>query len=229
MLADALRFVPYCDAHKSVWSPPFTQIILEAASQVDSLWKATRKHCDPSADTDRLIITDHHREFGSLVATQRVVFFGCDPAIDVCPFEPWQQPNYQPLDWWTAYNKLKHDRFSSQTYATLNNAVSAVAALLLAVIYCGECDTALIAADLLDTTNQQFNPQAYSTTTLLRDVRANGHAKIETKLFAHPIGVFNNDDTTRPWAYFLTDSPRFGLWWALNGNRFMKPAPPATP
>jgi len=40
-LAEALRFVPYCDQHRDVWSSHFAEVILEAGSQVDSVWKAT--------------------------------------------------------------------------------------------------------------------------------------------------------------------------------------------
>jgi len=55
-LQEALRHVPYCDEHCSVWSPAFTRIILDAASQVDSLLKATTKLLDPSSASDQLTI-----------------------------------------------------------------------------------------------------------------------------------------------------------------------------
>lgn len=46
-LHEALRYIPYCDEHRSVWSPTFARIILDAASQVDSLWKATANWLTP--------------------------------------------------------------------------------------------------------------------------------------------------------------------------------------
>lgn len=45
------------------------------------------------------------------------------------PFEAWAQPN-QPLDWYQAYNKSKHDRQDNFRYANLKNLLQAVSGLL---------------------------------------------------------------------------------------------------
>lgn len=223
-LYQALRFVPYCNEHFDVWSPQFTGIILDAASQIDSLWKATASINVPSSSSDKLNITDHYNRFGGLVARQNIVFFGGASPVTICPFHVWQNGTFSSPDWWASYNKLKHDRFSHQAEARLDHAVNAVGALLLAVIYSGSCDVALISARLLDPASS--NPWAFTNTGLLRDVRFECRAIIETKLFTHPLGVFGVDDCHLS-NYWMSASPRFNSWWALNADKFTKPL--ATP
>ncbi len=206
-LVSVLRHIPYCDAHKAVWSPALAQIILEAASQVDSIWKAVTA---AGGNNDRLTITNHFEAFGKLVAKQRVVFFGGISPIDICPFDGWESPGYTPLRWWTAYTQLKHDRFSNQSDATLESALDATAALLLAIIYSGACDLAFIAATLLDTDGH--NPWAYTNTGLIRDIKFECRAKIETATFAHPLGIFQAADCNLS-NYWYCKSQRFAIWW----------------
>jgi len=218
MLQEAVRYVPFCDEHRSVWSSHFARVILEAASQVDSVWKATAKIVDPT--TDRLTLKDHFDRFGTLVARQGAVFFcGTSPCI-IRPFSVWHKSNFSPPAWWDAYNKLKHDRFANQTEATLDHAVNTVAALLLAIIYSGSCDLALISASLLDPSSS--NPWAFTKTGLLRDVTFECRAKLETKMFAHPLGIFGVDNCNLS-GYWMSASTRFNIWWALNEDQFRSP------
>lgn len=211
-LQEALPFVPFCDEHLPVWSSRFTRIILEAASQVDSVWKAT-------VNSDKeLNIKHHYNTFGKLVAGQKVVFFGGATPYLVHPFEEWLDPEWlnrcgsKRIPWWKAYTDLKHDRFANQKEATLKHAVSSVAALLLAIIYSGSCDVALLSAKLLGVSS--YNPWAFTDTGLIRDISGECTAKVETRLFAHPLGVFDSDERYLR-KYWVSDSPRFDLWWTL--------------
>jgi hypothetical protein len=221
-LQEALLHVPYCDEHRDVSSPTFTQIILDAASQVDSVWKATAHLLSPSSASDRTNIRDHFDQFGSLVAKQQAVFFGGAAPCMIHPFQGWQS-GYTPLAWWEAYNALKHDRFSNQTEGKLDHAVNAVAALFLSVVYTGSCDLAIISAMLLDPSD--CNPWAFTDTGLIRDIRFACHAKVETKLFAHPLGIFGVDNCNLS-NHWMSRSPRFNIWWALNAKNYTKPLPP---
>ena len=219
-LQEALRFVPFCDEHRNVWSSHFTRIILDAASQVDSVWKATAKISAPATSSDRLTIKDHYDRFGGLVARQNLLFFGGQPPCIIRPFSDWLNSSFPSPAWWDAYNKLKHDRFANQTEGTLEHAVNAVGALLLAIIYSGSCDLALISATLLDSSAN--NPWAFTETGLLRDVTVDCQAKLETKLFAHPLGVCGVDDC-KVSDYWMSASPRFNIWCVLNADQFTRP------
>ena len=220
MLQEALRYVPYCSEHRCVWSSHFARIILDAASQVDSIWKATAKIIAPATASDKLTLKDHFDRFGTLVARQQVVFFSGESPCTISPFNGWRDSGFSSPAWWDAYNRLKHDRFSNQTEATLDHAVNAAAALLLAIIYSGSCDLALISAALLDPSSS--NPWAFTNTGLLRDVTFDCQAKLETKLFAHPLGVCGVDDCNLS-NYWRSASSRFNAWWALSADRFTRP------
>jgi hypothetical protein len=219
MLSDALRFVPFAKEHRKVWSAPFATIILESASQLDSLWCSSSTLDGIAPAGKNFQITDHFKNYGPLVAKQGVVFFGGSSPRVIRPFSIWENATFKSTSWWNAYNKLKHDRFANQELATLRHAVRSVAALLLAVIYCGKCDTAIVSNSLLDTSD--YNPRACTTTGLIRDISFEYWSKIETQLFAHPVGIFGADTCNLSGNWRSNRSPRFWTWWALNHGRFV--------
>jgi len=143
------------------------------------------------------------------------VFFGNESPSLITPFADWPNATeFAAPAWWQAYTALKHDRFSNQSQGTLEHAVNSVAALLLAIVYSGQCDLAIVTASLLDTGD--YNPWAYSD--LIRDIPNEIHPKVETKLFAHPVGVFGKECTlSHDWR---GNSVRFNAWWALNSKKF---------
>ena len=216
MLQEALRYVPYCIEHHDVWSSHFTTIILEAASQADSIWKATAKIDTPDSASDKLTLKDHFDRYGHLVSKQHVVFFGGPQPRIISPFTAWDGPFIAP-GWWDAYNSLKHDRYSNQKEATLRDAINAVAALLLTLIYSGKCDLALMSAGLLR--ESSHNPWAHTETGLLRDVTFDCRCLLETKLFAHPLGVFGTAECNLS-GYWDEGSLRYQVWWAQNSHQF---------
>jgi hypothetical protein len=226
MLTEVLRFVPYCDEHKQVWSYHLARIILDASSQLDSLWKAAAVLQDPGAASDRLTIIDHFNRNRDLLSRQQVVFFAGSNPCTLWPFSSWQSAEYISPPWWTAYNNLKHDRLANQTDATLENAANAVGALLLGIVYCGACDVAIVSAELVSTTDH--NLWAYTESGLIRDVHFEARATVETRLFAHPLGVFGAVvcNLSPHWG---GRSPRFNFWWALNSSNYTRPLPPQHP
>ena len=56
------------------------------------------------------------------------------------PFAAWDNlpsytaSSYVALDWWMAYNALKHDRLANRTQATMRQAAQALAALFIAIV-----------------------------------------------------------------------------------------------
>jgi len=156
-----------------------------------------------------------------LLANQQAVFFGGANPSAVSPFQSWQN-GYSRLGWWQAYNELKHDRFSHQKQGTLEHAVNALAALFLTIIHSGTCDVALISAMLLDPSSS--NPWAFTETGLLRDVKCECRAKLETKLYAHPLGIFGLDNCNLS-NHWMSGSARFNIWWALNAKNYTSSNP----
>ncbi|WP_339748382.1 hypothetical protein [uncultured Rubinisphaera sp.] len=219
------KFVPYCPEHINVWSPQFAQIIMDCASQIDSLWKAVEQTQTPPSSNKKLTIQDHWVRYRSLVATQKVIFFGGPNPAVIEPFLAWNDLSFRSPDWWQAYNKLKHDRFSNQTSATMSHALHAVAGLLLAIVYSGACDLALISTQLLDTSKNGYNPWAFTDTGLLRDLPYECRSIIDTRIFAHPLGVFGGSDCNLS-HWWDSHSTRFNIWWALNSDNYTTINPP---
>jgi hypothetical protein len=212
MLADALRVVPYCDAHRDVWSPRFTTIILESCSQLDSLLKA-QAHLTPAlvGNRTRFNIGDYQNWFGADLAVQRAVFFDADPAKLVQPFSVWD-PNLlitlTSPPWWSAYNKLKHSRLEYHTEATQRHAVDALAGLFVAILRSEICDSAIINHGWLRT----FLKPSILFRWPLRSFLHGQCAVAETTLFAHPFGMWPNDGRSyRRWEGQC--SYRFSRWY----------------
>jgi len=224
----ATKFVPYCPDRLDVWSPQFAQIILDCASQIDSLWKAVEQTRNPSSSTEKRTIKDHWACYRTLVGPQKVIFFGGPNPAVVEPFSDWNGSSFRSPPWWQAYNKLKHDRFSNQEQATMSHAMHSVAGLMLAIVYSGMCDLALISAQMLDTSKNGYNPWAFTDTGLLRDVPFTCRTIIDSRLFAHPLGIFGVSDCNMS-NWWDSNSTRFNIWWALNAeNHTVKHPPPAT-
>ena len=50
------------------------------------------------------------------------------------PFTAWSSPSFVTLDWWKAYNAVKHDRLANRTRATMRYAAQALAAVLVNIV-----------------------------------------------------------------------------------------------
>src|SRR3984957_20353670 len=103
MLAESEPFVPYRAEHFGVWSPRFTTIIMEAASQAESLWRATLIHRAPASQRaqlakKRMTVDNYRREFKQEFVPQWAVYFGgADPEV-IRPFEHWNGSGGE--QWW---------------------------------------------------------------------------------------------------------------------------------
>ena len=186
MLVDVVNVVPYCDGHRDVWSPVLVTIILEACSQLDSLWKYDAKQSS-YVTKDRLSIRDYFVYYGEYMAPKWLVFYGEVPE-KIQPFESWgkipSSADYQELEWWAAYNKVKHNRLKNRTSATLKHAVYALAGLFTAILRCELCRSAIEQADWLlgDGYNLKASLGEDSPSTKLKYITA------ESKLFTYPVG-----------------------------------------
>ncbi len=148
-LSDFLRFVPYCAEHETVWSPRLASIILEACSQLDSLWQYQAK-LSSFVPKERLTIGHYFSYYGERMGSKWLLFYGESSEV-IHPYIPWdtaknytrdEYPKHE-LEWWKAYNKLKHNRFLNQSEAQLKYAVLSVAGLFMAILACESCREAV--------------------------------------------------------------------------------------
>jgi len=214
ILEEVLAVVPFCEEHGAVWSPRLTTVLLEAGSQIDSLWRfeAEEERIPKRVRNGREIewnIEDVFACFGSELAMKWIVFFGSQHPMRIAPFANWQsRTDYKPIDWWKAYTALKHDRLGNHSRATLAAAVDAMAGLFLAIARCGYCDEYMLEANWVtcstfghddDVKLDEFPPQNY--------------AVIETRLFAYPLGLWQGTANVCPDWHDRNASYRFRLWF----------------
>jgi hypothetical protein len=188
MLGRVLKIVPYCGEHRSVWSPDLVTVMLEAGSQLDSIWRAqSRLSHFTKANPD---IVDYYTYFGEALHYRWVVFWGDEP-VKLWPFESWKakksfgRTDYAQLPWWHAFTKLKHDRLEHRKLATLENSTHAVAALFLAILNCNECRDEVVQANWLSGLHPRpelWLAEAETAGTYNQWVTA------ETSLFTYPVG-----------------------------------------
>lgn len=189
MLKETLHYVPSVPEHQSVWSPRFTTIILEACSQMDSLWKQVGVELGHWKKDGRPTIQQYFMRFGQQLAHQWVMFFEGALTSMISPFYRWESNTFKAPDykgrtpeWWQAYNDLKHNRLANRKKATLENATQSLAALLLSIVYSGTCDQAIMDAELFDL---HVMPSPFPK---IRDLAPLNYARLESPLFAHPVG-----------------------------------------
>jgi hypothetical protein len=188
-----LQVVPYCDNHRNVWSDHLATVILEACSLLDSLWLAQSWQSPCVRESKRrnaIKMFDYFKYYGEYMEPKWLVFWAEEPE-KIYPFKDWSKTGeYKTkndenfLDWWTAYNNLKHDRLQNRQEATLLNSVRAVSALFLAILRCEDCRLGIAQAGWLS--GYYNKPEAY----LGEDSPSCKEAYVlaETNLFSYAVG-----------------------------------------
>ena len=148
-LLECLDFLPYTKENWRVVSPRFAPIILDACSLTDSILRHFAGLSDERAGFKRFATeVDGHLELEgaiSIFLTTDIVFLN--------PFVSWKT---KVPTWWTAYNRLKHDRLNHYVEATYQNAVLALCALHQVLARDRDFIPNLISAGWFNTDDPQF-------------------------------------------------------------------------
>jgi len=201
------QVVPYCKEHESVWSPGFASCLLEAGSQLDSLWKIEARSLHNLPPNQNLNIKDYYDFFAARVELRWLVFWA-DTPIRLWPFQGWNSgAGYTKLSWWEAYNKIKHDRWNEIREATYANATHAIGALFVAINCSEYCREAIAESGWLSARMGTTNSAGWLDERN-DDYKWQHFVLSESKLFAYPIG----------WRKLkFTHPPR---WGGPSSNRF---------
>jgi len=201
-----LKDVPYCNEHEKVWSPCLANVILEACSILDSVWRfsALQSPCVKSKD---LGIRKYFQYFGQELGPRWTILREMEP-VQIKPFDNWNKSSYtakdyDDLDWWNTHNKLKHDRIKNIKEATLNSAITAVGGLFLAIIKSGFCKEAMVNERWIDSGNVAYTDEDFQSVHL-------SHALVESRLYSYPIGWWDKK------------IKRLDKWQHPGRNRFIK-------
>lgn len=122
--------------------PLLSGIIVEAGGLVDSILRREFDLSGSRLERKNLRIThfrEHYEQRFSLSSINTIIYQ--HPPILLNPFRGWSLPSNvdgAKLDWWVAYNKLKHERIEHYSKCTLSNAVLSLCALhqVLSVLPC---------------------------------------------------------------------------------------------
>lgn len=144
---DFLRAVPATSEHAKVHSPLLASILLDACSLIETVLKSTMDN--QRYDTRPNIAQHRSRRYTTSspylnINDLRQVFrpdqFYAKPTWLLArgdrsfPWYAWQKSAVKHPSWWTAYNKVKHNRFDNAKRATLGMTMHAMKALFLSII-----------------------------------------------------------------------------------------------
>ncbi len=139
---DFLSYVPWTPKHKEVWSPKLANLLLNIGSIIDSTFRSYLKW--PTLDTAKDIneirndqrkqkINGFQKVYDDVYSFSNREVYLLSPAEKLIPWSNWQKQDTPPI-WWTAYNKVKHDRFKNIAEANLENTLNALSGLFLVCV-----------------------------------------------------------------------------------------------
>jgi len=132
-LAACSRYVEFSTSNYATFSNEFAKIIVVASAEIDAILRELSSLIAPANKADNIndyfpIITG---KFPDLIKHRVEITRN---AISTEPWSAWSTG--KSPDWWgQGYNKIKHDRTNNFEKATLFNAIQAVGALFLTVLY----------------------------------------------------------------------------------------------
>jgi len=131
-LAQCARYVEFNDDHSVVYSIAFSRILLASASEVDIVAKEICRIIGPDRTPERIteyqpIVLGRFPNFPTMEVRIPRHSMSCKP------WEEWGQG--KSPTWWTAYNKVKHERGKHYRMATLQNALGATTGLLCLLLH----------------------------------------------------------------------------------------------
>lgn len=120
--------------HKDVYSDRFKQIIILAASEFENITKSICEIKGHKVKDIKEITTQILVMFPRIIETEVItLFWEGMPLIDWSYNE--SEDRVEGIEWWSAYNALKHFKKDSYEKATLQNAVLSVASLYVSNLY----------------------------------------------------------------------------------------------
>lgn len=125
------RYIEFAEPNLDVYSIELAHLLFAAASEVDVVAKLLCKLLDDGSSPEK--ITDYMDILNKLkpeIATTKIFIprFG----LEFTPWENWSKR--KSPEWWSSYNKVKHNRDTEFKRANLRNAINSLGGLLI-IIY----------------------------------------------------------------------------------------------
>lgn len=188
---DLLGMVPYAPETEAIQLPSISSVVLEACSLIDTVFRT--EFTGHKKKTRDLKMPDYAKFYETTygLSDRRTVYLRY-PIEYVTPFYGWiANKRYKGMEWWTAYNDLKHDRIANYSKSTMKTALHSLCALHQIIAVLPSFINCLLRRNLM--LNGNWNP------IFVKDI-LNGEtsnetygvkAAFETDLFCSPSRVDN--------------------------------------
>lgn len=124
------RFIHFSEANFSTYSIELARLLMASTQEIDVLFKQIcAKHGDPSTKEAG------YRAFfskGDYVKIRDIRILSHRYGLSFTPFAKWDR---ETPEWWTANNKVKHERHTDFQKASLGNVFNSLSALLIVNMY----------------------------------------------------------------------------------------------
>ncbi len=121
-LLTCMEFIPFTEHNRTIVSPKFVPIILEACTLIDSiLYELSGSQSRKPTFRNHAKLQEQNLDLAdttSILLTTPIDFLK--------PYDNWSKR--VPV-WWNSYNKLKHDRFNNYEFATYETAIQSLTGL----------------------------------------------------------------------------------------------------
>ena len=127
------RYVEFDERNFGCFSVEIARILLASGAEVDVVCKQLCNQINSQSSADNINLYRNELKDAFPDIPQFEVWlprFG----LTFKPWDAWNKNNGVPL-WWTANNKIKHNRDAEYHQASLKNALNAVAGLYVVVLY----------------------------------------------------------------------------------------------
>ncbi|MGD1157930.1 MAG: hypothetical protein ABSA41_19190 [Terriglobia bacterium] len=128
-LAELSRYVEFDKKNFGCFSIEIARILLSCGAEVDVVCKRVCREINPKSAADNIHTyrTEIKPRFPGISEFQVLLQrFG----LRLTPWDEWKKANGVPV-WWTAYNRVKHERDSEYDKASVKNALNALAGLFV--------------------------------------------------------------------------------------------------
>ena len=132
-LNEIFNFVEPSNDNSSIYSHRIYELLLRTATEFETNCKGILKANDytgPREEKDWCVKDYYKITRAARLSEYRITFVRWASEREYTPFIEWLPSRRGALDWYDAYNKVKHDRFANFTLANLDNLMKAVAGLL---------------------------------------------------------------------------------------------------
>lgn len=132
-LVNVSRFVEFHKTNFDCFSIEIARLLLTASAEVDVVCKQLCKAIDPASTAENI---HEYRDAIRPVYPRIPKFKVAMPGFGLIlrPWDEWRKKTGVPV-WWTAHNKVKHQRDAHYEKASLQNALNSVAGLFVLVLY----------------------------------------------------------------------------------------------